>query len=118
MNERDREINSKGFGLPLLPFTFFGLFYCMDTVMHQTYQRAIFAAGSLLTGPAVLQCRVTMTALDVEVVFAGFWVLGPDEAGMVLLGTGEKAENWVLRANEGSAIESVRIMFTILRISQ
>ena len=53
--------------------------------MHQTYQRAIFAAGSLLTGLAVLQCRVTMMALDVEVVFAGFWVLGPDEVGMVLL---------------------------------
>ena len=53
--------------------------------MRQTYQRAIFAAGSPLTGPAVLQCRVTMTALDVEIVFAAFWVLGSDEAGMVLL---------------------------------
>ena len=57
----------------------------MNTVMRQTYQPPILAAGSPLTGPAVLLLRPTLTASDVEVVVVGSWVLGLDEVGTILL---------------------------------
>ncbi len=40
-----------------------------------TYHTLILAAGSPVTGPAVLLFRPTLTASDLEVADVGFWVL-------------------------------------------